>query len=222
MTNQADRKIYIESNPCFNINNGLCYPDFFKLVKQLQEQLVRPLCIVELGTRKWGTPSTHHKNDFYVNGIDISNYIMTDYLEGEDVDKIVDLHKFTEVFKPESVDVVFSGSTFEHIKYPWLAAHELMLSLKTGGYIHICTHQSFPLHGYPYDYYRFSRNALESLFPTEMNMKNINSWYDFLVDIVPDDISVFRNKLSESYLNVNLITTKTGPTPSKWIYRFDK
>ena len=41
-----------------------------------------------------------------------------------------------------------------------------MKALKVGGLIYIQTHQSFPLHGYPHDYFRFSREALASLFGT--------------------------------------------------------
>lgn len=217
-----NRLDYINSNPCFNIHNGICYIELFKLVKNMQNSLNNPLYIVELGTRKWGEKSTHHKNDFYVNGIDVSNYILTDYLSGEDVDKIADIHKFTDIFMPNSIDIIYSGATFEHLKYPWIAAHELMKSLKIGGYIYICTNQSFPLHGYPNDFYRFSRTALESLFSKEMGMEIINTWYDFLADVVPNEEYEGRNKLAESYLNVNLIAKKNKETPITWIYDLEK
>jgi len=50
-------------------------------------------------------------------------------------------------------------------------------SLRKGGYLFIDTHQTFKLHGYPYDYYRFSREALESLFPNNFGLHIIHSFY---------------------------------------------
>jgi hypothetical protein len=60
----------------------------------------------------------------------------------------------------ERFDVIISCSTFEHLKYPAVAAHEVLKALKVGGVLFVQTHQSFPLHGYPFDYFRFSREAL--------------------------------------------------------------
>lgn len=214
--NEKIRVDHIRNHPMFNIHNGIVYKDFFKIVKALQDRLKRTLHIVELGTRRWiENFPTHHKNEFQVHGIDTSNYTMTDYLDGMDVDKKVDVHKFTSVFPEESVDIIFSASTFEHFKYPWIASHELMKSLKMEGYIYIQTHQTFPLHGYPYDFYRFSRSAMESLYPKEMNMEIVNSWYEFLNEILPTG-----NVVAESYSNVNIIAKKVGKTPANWIYNF--
>ena len=212
------REDYIIINPCFNIHNGIGYVAFFAMVKDLQNKLGRPLRIVELGTKRWveSAPPTHHKEDFRNSGIDVSNYVLTDYIDGIDVDVNVDIHTFTKVFPEESIDVIYSGSTYEHIKYPWIASYELMKSLKIGGIIFIVTHQTFPLHAYPGDYYRFSRKALESLYPAEMGMKVINSWYDFLNRIVNPG-----HGYAESYSNVNLITVKEGKTSSTWIYKFE-
>ncbi len=212
--NETLRVNHINKHPRFNVHNNIGYNDFYRLVYEHQTKLERPLCIVELGTRRW-TPNqpTHHKNDFHVNGIDVSNYIMTDYLDGEDVDQKVDVHEFTKTFPVESIDIIFSASTFEHFKYPQLASHQLMTSLKIGGYIFIQTHQSFPLHGYPFDFYRFSRSAMESLFPLEMGMTVVNTWYEFLNEISPS-----VNIVAESYSNVNLIASKHEVTPEDWIY----
>ncbi len=211
--NEKIRQEHIVTHPRFNLHNDICYAKFFELVKELELERGEPLSIVELGTCRWGPNPTHHKSDFIKNQINVSRYIMTDCLEGLDVDKTADVHQFTQVFPSNTIDVIFSASTYEHFKYPWIASHELIKSLKIGGYIFIQTHQTFPLKGCPYDYYRYTREALESLFPTEMNMEVINSWYDFLNEILPTS-----NVFAESYSNANLIARKQGATPMNWIY----
>src|SRR5438874_7585094 len=197
------RAQYIEKNPCWNIHNEIGYIAFFGMVKDMQEKLGRPLRIVELGTKRWNEngPPTHHKKDFENSGINVSSYLLTDYINGMDVDIIADIHTFTKIFPTESIDVIYSGATYEHIKYPWLASHELLKSLKIGGLIYIMTVHTFPLHGFPSDYYRFSRAALENLFTTEMGAIIINSWYDYLNNIIDEGIG---HGYAESYSNVDL------------------
>jgi hypothetical protein len=208
------REELVKQHLVFNEHKDFDYNSFFQVVKEYQTRLGRPLRIVELGTRRWGAVPTHHQQDFQTRGINTSDYVMTDYIEGQDVDIVVDLHKFTTSFPPETVDVIFSASTFEHVKYPWVASHEMMKSLRVGGIVFIQTHQTFPLHGYPYDFYRFSRQALESLFPPEMGMKLHDSWYEFLNYIEG------QPKHIETYSNVCLVVEKAAPTPPTFIYHF--
>jgi hypothetical protein len=213
ITNPKIRSEHIAKHGEFNLHNGKKLEYWLNLVKCLQDKRGTDLVIVELGTKRWKEQiSTHHKDLFEKKGISISKYVMTDIEDGLDVDVAVDVHKFNEKFAEESIDVIFSASTFEHFKYPWVASHQLMKSLKVNGLIFIQTHQTFALHGYPYDFYRFSREALNSLFPKEMGFKVINTYYEFLNEILP-----FTNKHAESYANVNLIGIKVASTPKNWI-----
>lgn len=114
---------------------------------------------LELGTKKWGLVSTHHKALFPAD----CDFTMTDYLDGEDVDVVSDAHDFKE-FKNNSFEGVFSASTFEHIQFPWIAAQALHRIVAPGGWLYVATHQTFPVHGYPYDYTRWTDEGLRSLF----------------------------------------------------------
>jgi hypothetical protein len=114
---------------------------------------------LELGTRKWGLQSTHHRSMFPAG----CDFTMTDYLEGDDVDVVSDAHDFKE-FKNNSFDGVYSASTFEHIQFPWVAAGALFRIVKSGGWLYVATHHTFPVHGYPYDYTRWTDEGLRSLF----------------------------------------------------------
>lgn len=118
-----------------------------------------PRRVLELGTRKWGIASTHHKHLFP----EATEYVMSDYLDGDDVDIVSDAHDLKE-FDNASFDCVFTASTFEHIQYPWVAAEAIFRVLKSGGLLFVQTHQTFPIHGYPHDYTRWSDAGLRSLF----------------------------------------------------------
>jgi 2-polyprenyl-3-methyl-5-hydroxy-6-metoxy-1,4-benzoquinol methylase len=145
-----------------------------------------------------------------------AEFLGTDIEAGPDVDVVADLHRLTDVVGRERFDVILSCSTFEHLKYPTLAAHELMKALKVGGLIYIQTHQSFPLHGYPNDYFRFSQEALASLFGTQMGVEVIATNYDF-----PARIYSRRDRTSHqlpAYLNTTLWGEKRAPTPDDYRY----
>jgi SAM-dependent methyltransferase len=61
-------------------------------------------------------------------------------------------------------DAVVSASVFEHINKPWLAAEEIKRVLRPGGMTMHFVPFSFPFHGSPYDFWRYTTSALESLF----------------------------------------------------------
>jgi SAM-dependent methyltransferase len=176
--------------------------------------------ILELGTKrsKEDVP-THKKN--YFNEILNVNYIMSDYQNGVDVDIVCDIHNIDGVFN-DKFDLIICFSVYEHIKYPQLATHNLMKLLNVGGRIYIDTHQTYPLHGYKYDYYRFSREALKSLFSKKMNFQTITSYYHNNCVILPHNNLNNWNDVAESYLHVVYIGEKTDETPNDYIYDIEE
>jgi hypothetical protein len=172
--------------------------------------------VLELGTMR-SIPGRSTKHDVWLPNA--SAYLGTDIAPGEDVDIVADIHRLTQVTGEEAFDVIVSCSSFEHFKYPHLAAHEVMKALKVGGCLFIQTHQSFPLHAYPYDYFRFSQQAMNGLFGTRMGFQVIHSDYDFPVQLHSKRIPGIENQ--PAFLNVNLFGAKTGKTPNDYIYEFD-
>ena len=146
---------------------------------------------------------------------------MTDYQQGLDVDVVCDLHKALDTFEVESFDAIISCSTFEHLKYPLVVAHNLMQMLKVGGKIYIQTHQTYPLHGYKYDYFRFSREAMKSMFPSTMGMQDLSLFFSNPAEIIPDKKISSWNSVAESYLNVVYIGQKKSATPTTFQYDFE-
>jgi hypothetical protein len=124
--------------------------------------------VLELGTRQsQANQSTMHRNWVPHAG----EFLGTDIEQGSDVDIVADVHRLSAIVGIERFDVILSFSTFEHLKYPQLAAHEVMQALRVGGLLLVVTHQTFPLHSYPSDYFRFSTDALETLFPRQMGFE---------------------------------------------------
>jgi SAM-dependent methyltransferase len=214
-------KEYLEFNkieePPFDISHIVTWSS---IISEINSSKGKNFKVLELGTKRSKNDSPTHKKSLFKHITNLE-YVMTDYQEGLDVDVVCDIHKTEGVFEDESFDLILSFSTFEHFKYPQLCSHNLMKMLKNGGRIVIQTHQTFPLHGYKYDYFRFSREALKSIFSKKMNFRTITSYFSYPCAIVPHiDYGVW-NDVAESYLNVFYIGEKTNKTPSEYIYDID-
>jgi hypothetical protein len=169
--------------------------------------------VLELGTlQSQAGRSTMHR-DWVPHA---AEHLGTDIEAGPDVDIVADVHRLSEVVGRERFDVIISASTFEHLKYPTLAAHELMKALKVGGLLYIQTHQSFPLHGYPNDYFRFSQDALASLFGSDMGFEVVSTNYDFPVRLYSRRDAIGQRM--PAFLNTTLWGEKRAPTPDDYRY----
>ncbi len=172
--------------------------------------------VLELGTKR-SIPDRSTKHDSYVPNA--GEHLGTDVEAGEDVDIVADAHRLAEVVGEEQFDVIISCSTFEHFKYPHVAAHQIMKALKIGGVLFIQTHQSHPLHGYPYDYFRFSREALAGLFGTNMGFRVIATDYEFPTRMYgPHDP---RMSAAKAFVNVRLFGEKIAKTPPEYLYELE-
>lgn len=172
--------------------------------------------VLELGTHR-SIAGRSTKHEYLVP--DAAEYLGTDIQEGIDVDIVADVHRLSKTVGEKQFDIIVSCSSFEHFKYPHLAAHEVMKTLKIGGLLFIQTHQSFPLHAYPFDYFRFSREALAGLFGTKMGFEVISTDYEFPVRLFsPRD---FGCSQAPAFLNSRLLGEKVGETPADYIYEYD-
>jgi SAM-dependent methyltransferase len=154
--------------------------------------------VLEIGTKGWdGKPPKHHKKAV----LEVSKeaeWVGTDYLEGEGVDIVADVHELSKHFKQE-FDAIICISSLEHFIKPWLAIEEIKKVLKPGGLCLIQTHQTFPIHGYPNDYFRFTDSAIRVLFE---GWEEVELVYEYPCKIIPDIPPKDWNTLAESYLNI--------------------
>lgn len=172
--------------------------------------------VLELGTKQ-SLPGRSTIRRDWVPHAEI--FLGTDVESGADVDLVADAHRLAHAVGDESFDVIISCSTFEHLKYPTLAAHAIMRTLTVGGYLFIQTHQSFPLHSYPSDYFRFSRDALASLFGTRMGFRVHATAYEFPVKLCSRRDRNLRRM--PAYLNTVMWGQKEAPTPEAYVYELE-
>jgi len=92
------------------------------------------------------------------------SYTGFDIVAGENVDIVGDAHALSRILPADHFDVVFSVSVWEHLSMPWLVSLELNKVMKVGGMAMINTHQSWPSHEEPWDYFRFSNESWDALF----------------------------------------------------------
>ena len=95
---------------------------------------------------------------------DCLEYVGLDILPGPNVDIVGDAHKLSQLFPPDSFDAVYSIAVFEHLMMPWLVALEMNKVMKVGAVGLIVTHQTFPLHEMPWDFWRYSTSTWRALF----------------------------------------------------------
>jgi SAM-dependent methyltransferase len=85
-----------------------------------------------------------------------------DMQEGDGVDHLADIHDLpVEWF--ERFSSVLCSEVLEHVARPWLALPELRRVIRPGGYIIVTTLTSFPIHGFPDDFYRYTPSGLRLL-----------------------------------------------------------
>jgi SAM-dependent methyltransferase len=91
-----------------------------------------------------------------------TDYLGIDMREGKGVDRVMNGAKLD--FDDASFDGVLYLETMEHDKTFWLTLAEISRVLKKGGRLIITARGiGFPLHDYPGDYYRFTKQFFEDL-----------------------------------------------------------
>jgi SAM-dependent methyltransferase len=167
--------------------------------------------VLEVGTKQSIEGRVTHVHGHF-ELVPRENYTMADVEAGNDVDVTADLHALPADWTSRFAAVV-AVSVFEHLERPWIAAKEIARVLAPGGFCYIATHQTFPLHGYPSDFFRFSKEALRLIFE-DAGLRVIEAGYQFRTKIsVPDEIVSLGyqetwNAAFPSYMAVNLFAEK--------------
>lgn len=91
-------------------------------------------------------------------------YTGVDVLDGPNVDVVGDAHKLSQIFPDQKFDAFMAISVLEHILMPWRLVIELNRVMNVGALGLISTHQSWPMHDQPWDYWRFSDTCWAALF----------------------------------------------------------
>ncbi|NMD04281.1 MAG: class I SAM-dependent methyltransferase, partial [Deltaproteobacteria bacterium] len=84
-------------------------------------------------------------------------YIGCDMRGGPGVDRILNLHNID--LPPATAGTVLCLDTLEHVEYPRKAMEEIHRILKPGGIVIISSVMNYPIHDFPFDYWRFTPEA---------------------------------------------------------------
>jgi SAM-dependent methyltransferase len=153
--------------------------------------------IIELGTLRWEQDRpTHHKA-----WAPDATWTLTDVSPGTDVDQVVDAHTMDGA--ADNFDAYIAVSLYEHLERPWVAAQAAARVLGPGGLLYVATHQTFPIHGYPSDYFRFSDRALALIF-ADAGFEILHAGYAYPCKIVPPPEVTRWNPAAPAWLNVEV------------------
>jgi SAM-dependent methyltransferase len=165
----------------------------------------RPRRVLEIGTLQSVPGQSTHSRAWFPD-VERSDYVLADIAAGADVDVVVDIHELPREWTAR-FDAFVALAVWEHLARPWIAAQEVGRILAPGGICYVETHQTFPLHGYPSDYFRFSREALALIF-TDAGLKVVEVGYHSPAKIIAPPEVVPWSEDAPSWLNVALIGRK--------------
>lgn len=163
-----------------------------------------PLRVLELGTLRWEVDRPTHHADWLPFG---ATHVKSDVAAGIDVDVVADAHDL-EPFATAEFDAVIAVSVWEHLARPWVAAKALARVLRPGGVAYVATHQTFPIHGYPSDYFRFSDEAMKVLFGPPL-FAPLYAGYAYPCTITPPAEVTRWNRHAEAWLNVECVARRS-------------
>ncbi len=150
-TGKIERPLKIWTNPTITDDIYLHFSEILKQIKYYAPKMNGT--ILDIGAGK--TP--------YKKFFKFKKYITLENCDYPGIDIMADITKRIPL-KKESIDNIVCFQVLEHINKPEKAINEMHRVLKKGGACLLTTHMAAPLHGEPYDYYRFTKHGLRDLF----------------------------------------------------------
>lgn len=145
-------------------------------------------------------------------------YVGVDLFAGPNVDLAGDVHELDTIVGDRRFAAAFSFSVFEHLAMPWKAVLALNRVLAPGGIVFTATHQTWPLHDEPWDFWRFSQHAWQTLF-------NAATGYEVIEAVCGEPARIHAMRASPitrgmhhvpAFLGSAAIARKTGETALQW------
>ncbi len=137
--------------------------------------------VLELGARVVGSMTENWRTRFEPP----CRYLANDIHPGPGIDLVGDAHTLTAHVAPGTLDGIYSIAVLEHLAAPWRAAVEINRALRMGGETLHITHQTWPVHETPNDFFRMSDQALRSLFGPATGFEVLDCAMAYPVTITP-------------------------------------
>lgn len=128
--------------------------------RRLTAATIRGRRVLEVGSRNVDGSLREH-----VTSLGPSAYVGVDLVAGPGVDVVGDANRLVEAFGPSSFDLVLSTEMLEHVPDWRNVVRQMKAVLRPGGRLLLTTRApGFRVHGYPYDYWRFTPEDLRAAF----------------------------------------------------------
>jgi hypothetical protein len=171
--------------------------------------------VLEIGSRQV-VPGGESKRSLFPN----CSYVGFDCYKDANTDVVGDAHELSKFFGSE-FDAVFSLAVLEHFAMPWVVAAEINKVLKVGGLTFHSTHFAFPLHERPWDFWRYTDQALRILFSPPLGFEIIRCEYDTPARMHPDipRQELMHLPLEPVWVGVSVLARKTvAIDPTKFVW----
>jgi hypothetical protein len=144
-------------------------------------------------------------------------YLGFDISPGPNVDVVGDAHHLSR-FVAGKFDAAFSISTFEHLLMPWKVVLELNKVLHIGGLVYSQSHQAWPLHDAPWDFWRFSQESWHGLYNSHTGFEVIKVKHAEPAFLSPTFMPASWHGIDRwpCYLGSNCIARKVGEPEVAW------
>jgi methyltransferase family protein len=148
------------------------------------------------------------------------SYVGFDYYPDANTDVVGDAHELSRFFGCE-FNAVFSLAVLEHFAMPWVVAAEINKVLKIGGLTFHSTHFAFPLHERPWDFWRYTDQALRILFSPPLGFEVIRCAFDTPARMHPDTPreDLMHLPLEPVWVGISVLARKTAHIdPAKFVW----
>jgi hypothetical protein len=125
--------------------------------------------VLEIGSRMT------NENAWWIVNRDLAqcSWIGCDMQEGHGVDVVADIHNPPAEWHGKFTGILCS-EVLEHVARPWVALPKIKEMMQPGGWLVVTTLTSFPIHGFPDDYYRYTTSGLRLLLE-DAGFRNIHT-----------------------------------------------
>jgi len=147
-----------------------------------------------------------------------ARYSGFDFAEGPNVDVVGDAHELGSFFAAESIDFIFSISTFEHLAMPWKVCLEMNKVMRPGALAYLGSHQTWPLHEEPWDYWRFSSHTWPTIFNEATGFEVVEAAMGERASVVAEILHPPTAGLDAqpAFLGSSAIVRKIGSSALSW------
>lgn len=151
-------------------------------------------------------------------------YVGVDIKAGPNVDVVGDAHDLEAAVPGERFDAALSIAVFEHLAMPWKAAVSLNRVLHTGALVFISSHQSFPVHEAPWDFWRYSDRAWRCIFNEPSGFEVVDAAMGEPAELVAraSRPSVWRIEEQPAFFTSSVVVRKIGESTVEWPVALDE